>query len=788
MRTSDTFRAVIATALVSTLLLQAQAPLPGQQQQQQDPEPAGPRFRSSPAAPQPTREVGEQPGAPGQPPVGGAIGAGGIYGGLTLQNASLTEVIDLLARQLKINYILDPRVRGSVILNTYGDAKNIDPRSLLDTVLRINGFAMIKTGDIHRIVPMGEALHQPIEPQVNAREFPADDQVMLNLVFLKFTTVDELAKILTEFTGENAKMLSYSPANLLFILDNRRNMKRTMELIQLFDSDSFANQRVHLFEVKNGKPTDLAKELENIMKSISLNDKTSPVRFLPVDRINLLIGIAPNPGVFTTVDEWLKKLDVPVKITAGAVDNYVYRVRYQRGECLAPALMMLYNPNLAFMGGMGMGMGMGMGGYGGFGGGGGMTGVQGNTGLGAAFGGGGCGGAGGMGMGGMGGGMGMGMGMGGYGGFGGFGGYGGYGGYPSMGYGAMAGGYAGAAPQAGQAPIGSPGSIGTLSSTDQTGGYMNPMGPYGMQFKGPRIIPNPLDNSLLIQGTPQEYQSILKLLKELDIPPRQILLEAKIYEVSLTGAFASGVAAYLQSRDVNGASAGGRVDSSRQFVAAFTGAATALQAGALIGRSRELLAFLNLRENATKSKVISAPSLIATDSIAASINVGNEVPTLTSTIPSNVQTGGNTQFAQSISSRNTGVTLNVMARVNPSGIVTLIINQEVSAPQPPATGGIQSPSFSKRTVQTQITMQDGDTIAIGGIINESQSQSSSGVPGLHKLPIIGAVFGNRSYSKDRTELIVFMTPRVIFDNTDLLDASEELKARVRKLRKIVKEI
>ena len=357
-----------------------------------------------------------------------------------------------------------------------------------------------------------------------------------------------------------------------------------------------------------------------------------------------------------------------------------------------------------------------------------------------------------------------------------------------MGYGGMSGGYAGAAPQAGQAPLGVAGSAGTASSTDQTGGYMNPSSPYGMQFKGPRIIPNPLDNSLLIQGTPQEYQSILKLLKELDIPPRQILLEAKIYEVSLTGAFASGVAAYLQSRDASGASAGGRVESSRQFVAAFTGAATALQAGALIGRSRELLAFLNLRENATKSKVVAAPSLIATDSIPASINVGNEVPTLTSTIPSNVQSGGNTQFAQSISSRNTGVTLNVMARVNPSGIVTLIINQEVSAPQPPASGGIQSPSFSKRTVQTQITMQDGDTIAIGGIINESQSQSSAGVPGLHKLPIIGAVFGNRSYSKDRTELIVFMTPRVIFDNTDLLDASEELKARVRKLRKIVKEI
>jgi general secretion pathway protein D len=313
---------------------------------------------------------------------------------------------------------------------------------------------------------------------------------------------------------------------------------------------------------------------------------------------------------------------------------------------------------------------------------------------------------------------------------------------------------------------------------------MNPAMGGMMAIKGPRIIPNPLDNSLLIQGTPQEYQSVLKLLKELDIPPRQILLEAKIYEVSLTGAFAMGVSAYLQSRNPNTT---GRVNSSRDFAGALTGAAVQLQAGALVGASRELLAFLNLQENATRSKVISAPSLIATDSIAASINVGNEVPTLTSTTASGITTGGNTQFAQNISSRNTGVTLNVMARVNPSGIVTLIINQEVSAPQPPQAGGIPSPSFSKRTVQTQITMQDGDTIAIGGIINETNSSASAGIPILHRLPIVGSAFGSRSYSRERTELIIFMTPRVIYDTNQMVEASDELRSRLRRLNKMVKE-
>ena len=272
-------------------------------------------------------------------------------------------------------------------------------------------------------------------------------------------------------------------------------------------------------------------------------------------------------------------------------------------------------------------------------------------------------------------------------------------------------------------------------------------------------------------GTPQEYQGIAKLLKELDVPPRQILLEAKIYEVSLTGAFSAGVSAYLQARS----------NTNRQTLASLVGAATTLTAGMLIGRSRELLGTLQLQENSTKAKVISAPSLIASDGIAASINVGNEVPTLSSSIAV-----AGTGAVQSISTRNSGVTLNVMAQINPSGVVTLIINQEVSAPTPPSTGGIQSPSFSKRTVQTQITMQNGDTIAIGGIINESESSSTSGIPILNKLPYVGVLFGSKSISKDRTELIVFMTPHVIFDNTDLIDASDELVGRLKRLKRVVR--
>jgi general secretion pathway protein D len=279
-------------------------------------------------------------------------------------------------------------------------------------------------------------------------------------------------------------------------------------------------------------------------------------------------------------------------------------------------------------------------------------------------------------------------------------------------------------------------------------------------------------------GTPQEYLSLTKLLKQLDVPPRQILLEAKIYEVDLSGAWSSGVTAYLQTLAAG---------TSRQALASLVGAATTVTAGMLVGKSRELLGTLQLQENSTRAKVISAPSLIATDGIPASINVGNAVPTLSAVVPSGSSTNGTSDNVESVSTQNTGVTLNVLAQINPSGVVTLIVNQEVSAPEPPATGGIQSPSFSKRTVQTQITMQNGDTIAIGGIITEDKAESVSGIPILDKIPVIGPIiFGSKSVTTDRTELIVFITPHVIFDNTDLIDASEELKTQLKKLLRIVR--
>jgi len=151
-----------------------------------------------------------------------------------------------------------------------------------------------------------------------------------------------------------------------------------------------------------------------------------------------------------------------------------------------------------------------------------------------------------------------------------------------------------------------------------------------------------------------------------------------------------------------------------------------------------------------------------------------------------LQSGGSSLFTNTISNRSTGVTLSILARVNSSGIVTMVINQDVSTPQPASSSGIQSPSFQKRSVSTQVTVQDGDTVAIGGIIQESDLRSSGGVPGLHRIPLLGAAFGSKTLSKARTELIIFLTPRVIYDTNQIMDASEEIKGKLKKLRKDIR--
>ena len=210
--------------------------------------------------------------------------------------------------------------------------------------------------------------------------------------------------------------------------------------------------------------------------------------------------------------------------------------------------------------------------------------------------------------------------------------------------------------------------------------------------------------------------------------------------------------------------------------------------GTLVGKTRELLLFLNAAESRGQAHVISAPSILASDNIAANINVGTEVPILTSqALVGGAQQNGSSLFTNTIQNRDTGVLLSITPRVNSSGLVNLQIQQEVSAPLAPLAGGIQSPSIQKRSISTQVVVQDGETIALGGIIQESRTYSRNRVPLLGDIPYVGALFGNTSLSSQRTELIVLLTPTVIRDSNEAQRATNEFRDKLKDLQKLLQQ-
>jgi general secretion pathway protein D len=154
---------------------------------------------------------------------------------------------------------------------------------------------------------------------------------------------------------------------------------------------------------------------------------------------------------------------------------------------------------------------------------------------------------------------------------------------------------------------------------------------------------------------------------------------------------------------------------------------------------------------------------------------------------SGAQAEGSSLFTNTIQNRDTGVLLSITPRVNSSGLVNMQIQQEVSAPLSPATSGIQSPSIQKRSIQTQVVVQDGETIALGGIIQENRALEKNRVPLLGDIPYVGALFGHTSVSSERTELIILLTPTVIRDTSEAREATNEFRDKLKDLKKILQE-
>jgi len=281
-----------------------------------------------------------------------------------------------------------------------------------------------------------------------------------------------------------------------------------------------------------------------------------------------------------------------------------------------------------------------------------------------------------------------------------------------------------------------------------------------------RITEDESRNSLIIEASPSDYQIIKNLLTRLDILPRQVLIEVMIAEISLDESSKMGVEwTYLKNDAANmstsllNANMGG---SGLQF---------------LVGNPDRWTATLNALATDNKVNILSSPSILASNSMPATIDISQEIPIASSQYQyTNDLNSG--LLETSIEYRDTGVMLSVTPNINELGLVTMEINQEVSEQAPSVqVGDREYPSFYKRSTETTLTVQSGQTIVIGGLIRENSSDGSAGLPWFVTVPGLRWLFGKQSDSHSKTELVIMISPYVI-DNFDDVDAvTQEFKKK-----------
>jgi general secretion pathway protein D len=280
-----------------------------------------------------------------------------------------------------------------------------------------------------------------------------------------------------------------------------------------------------------------------------------------------------------------------------------------------------------------------------------------------------------------------------------------------------------------------------------------------------RVVVNPGSNTLIIQGSPTEYQQWFGLLQELDRPPRSALVTVTIAEVRLNVGEQLGFEWMLKEFQ----SGGYNVDV--KTLGAFgTAGIGGLSAVINAAGSNSPRALLNALASTSRVRVLANPSVMARNGESAFIQVGSEVPVVTSqqatgNTASPVPGGGAVPqgVLQTIQYRPTGVILRVKPVIHSGGRIDLDVEQEVSSAASTRTGVSASPTISTRRITTKLTVTDGATVLLGGLMQETASNTDTGVPILKDVPLIGNLFKSRDDVRDRVELVVLITPYVISD-------------------------
>ncbi|MEQ1560580.1 MAG: type II secretion system secretin GspD [Methyloglobulus sp.] len=643
-------------------------------------------------------------------------GGPGTYS-LNFDDADLGEVAKvILSDILGQNYVLSPKVAGKVTLNTTEPLTKAELLPTLEMVLGMNNAALVKDGKIYHIEPKTEALYSSTVAGGESTGYQS------RVIAIRNVAAQEIADILKPLVHDKTVLNVDSNRNTIVVQGTADELARVMDMVSTFDIDVLRGRSFALFPLNHVEPDKIIDELETVFNTSTGKDDSEFFRFLPIERMNAVLAITHQSSYLRDIENWIYRLDRANTEAAGGVN--VYRVQHMDAEELAGTLNDI------------------------FGGGGGSRDKSAKVAAGRKS-------------------------------------------------------SEASNKQAtdGQQADGSTGTTGSSSSSkkksksSKSGSDRKSSGSGSGNDNGINIVADVANNSLIVMATPQEYNKILPVIKQLDIMPLQVLIEATIAQVDLKDDLKYGIQWYVDRGEFGIGNSPGALASratkdekgnitdpggaiGKAALAAATGGFSAIYT------SDVLKSLITAQAGLGNVRIVSSPSLMVLNNQEAKINVGDQVPIQTSTlsnaIASSGTTAGNTGFAQAnqIQYKDTGVILEVTPRVNSNGMVILDLKQTVSSAKETVTGVTSSPTINKEEIESTIAVKDGETLALGGLIQNKNTLIKGGIPFLHELPYVGAFFGNTQKDEDKQELVVLLTPKVVKTKQDARLVTDELKRKL----------
>ena len=657
---------------------------------------------------------------------------------LSFENAPLSEVTHaVLSDVLGVDYLIDGPIPGEVTLRTRTPIERDQLLSVLESLLKANKVMLIRGKDGRFIVSSSDVATK-LSPQVVGTDQQAAGYSTM-VIPLQYISAGGMAEILKPMADDKAFVRVDNARNLLMLAGTQAQLAGWLDIINTFDVDMLEGMSVGLFPLQYSGVEELVQALNQLLTEASAGDGeaglTEVVRVMPFVRLNSVMVITPRAHYLDRMETWIERLDRAPE--NGAERRlYVYPVQNTTASRLAMLLNSIYSGSgsggqRGAMDNRNVAPGLNRESVGG----GRNNNRMGNNSMGGNRNGMG----GGIGGGGMGGGRSSGMNS-----------------NMNSGMGMNSGGTGGGT------------SVSQLNFSED--GSENP----GSEV---RVVADEENNSLMIYSTGMQYKTIKSALEKLDTPPTQVLIEASIVEVQLNDALQYGLE-WTFNGQLGGSSYSGvgKLDDGNINLGGSEGGVVSQLANGfaytVTNGTADVKAVLQALSTESLLNVISTPSVMVLDNNVATINVGDEVPIVDSTTQSN-----NGNPIQSVSYRPTGVQLMVRPSVNAGGLVTLDVSQSVIDVGSIDVGGNRR--FNTRSIQSRVAVRSGESVVLGGLIKDNASNNESGVPWFHKAPIIGPLFGSTSKARDRTELLVILTPRALYNDAEVRQVSQEMREQVR---------